>query len=233
MDIRLNPRRMAATLFAAAVALALLHVAGMYARYALGHDRLLGLIDTFNFNFEGNVPTFFSALLLISCAVALAAVARLPTSTRAERRYWGWLAVIFVFLAFDEDAAIHELWIEPIQHFFPMSGPLFFAWVIPYGIALLVIGIVYLRFVLAMPDPTRILTIAAGTLYLGGAFVLEMIGGWYLSEVSGGLDFPYSMIVACEEFLEMCGAILFLCTLLDFLERRLAGAPVSIHIRSE
>jgi len=232
MEIRIDPRRTAAALFAAAVALALLHVAGMYARYVLGRDRLLGLIDTFNLNFENNVPTFFSALLLMSCAAALAAVARLPSNTRGERRHWGWLAVIFVFLAFDEDAAIHELWIGPIQHFFPMSGPLFFAWVIPYRIALLVIGLAYLRFVLALPDPTRILTIASGTLYLGGAFALEMVGGWYLSRVSGGLDFPYSMIVACEEFLEMCGAILFLYTLLDFLERRLAGAPVGVVVRS-
>jgi len=232
MDIQVNPRRTAAFLFAVAVALALLHVAGMYARYVLGRDRLLGLIDTFNMNYENNVPTFFSALLLIACAVALAAVARLPSNTRSERRYWGWLAVIFVFLAFDEDAAIHELWIGPIQHFFPMSGALFFAWVIPYGIALLVIGLVYLRFVLALPDPTRILTIASGTLYVGGAFVLEMVGGWYLSEVSGGLDFPYAMIVACEEFFEMCGAILFLYTLLDFLERRLAREPARLHFRS-
>lgn len=229
MEIRIDPRRTAAALFAAAVALALLHVAGMYARYVLGRDRLLGTIDTFNMNYENNVPTFFSALLLMACAGTLAVVARLPVNTASERRHWGWLAFIFAFLAFDEDAALHELWIGPIQHFFPMSGPLFFAWVVPYGVALLVIGLLYLRFVLALPDPTRILTIVAGTLYVGGAFVLEMVGGWYLSEVSGGLDFPYAMIVGVEEFLEMCGAILFLYTLLDFLERRLAGEPVRLH----
>ncbi len=232
MEIRIDPRRTAVTLFASAVTLILLHVGGMYSRYVLGHGRLLGIIDTFNVNYENNVPTFFSALLLMSCAVALAAVARLPDNAPRERRYWAWLSLIFVFLALDEDAAIHELFIDPVRYFLPVSGPLHFAWVIPYGIALLTIGIVYLRFVLGLAEPTRMLTIASGSLYVGGAFVLEMIGGWYLSEVSGRVDFPYSMLVGVEEFLEMCGAILFLYTILDFLQRRLGGEPVTVRLRS-
>jgi hypothetical protein len=232
MELRIDPRRTAAALFAAAVTLILLHIGGMYSRYVLGHGRLLGMIDTFNVNYENNVPTFFSALLLVSCAVALAVAARLPSNTVRDRRYWGWLAVIFAFLALDEDAAIHELWIEPLHLFLPASGPLHFAWVIPYGIALLVIGALYLRFVLALPDPTRVLAIASGTLYLGGAFVFELIGGWYISEVSGRVDFPYSMIVAGEEFLEMCGAILFLYTVLDHVERKLQGEPLAVRLGS-
>jgi hypothetical protein len=232
MELRIDPRRTAAALFAAAVTLVLLHVGGMYSRYVLGHGRLLGMIDTFNVNYENNVPTFFSALLLMACAAALAVAARLPSNAPRDRRYWGWLAVIFVFLALDEDAAIHELWIEPVRYFLPVSGPLHFAWVVPYGVALLVIGILYLRFALALPDPTRMLTIASGTLYLAGAFVFEMVGGWYVSEVSGDVDFPYSMIVAAEEFLEMCGAILFLYAVLDHLERRLGREPLAVRIGS-
>ncbi len=232
MELRIDPRRTAAALFAAAVTLILLHVAGMYSRYVLGHGRLLGVIDTFNVNYENNVPTFFSALLLMSCAAALAVVARLPDNPPRDRRYWGWLAVIFAFLAFDEDASIHELFIEPVRYFLPADGPLHFAWVVPYGVGLLAVGILYLRFVLGLPEPTRMLTIASGSLYLGGAFVLEMVGGWYLSEVSGEVDFPYSMLVGLEEFLEMCGAILFLYTMLDLLQRRLAGAPVAVGFRS-
>lgn len=232
MELRIDPRRTAAALFVTAVTLVLLHVGGMYSRYVLGHGRLLGVIDTFNVNYENNVPTFFSALLLMSCAAALAVAARLPDAAPRERRYWGWLALIFVFLALDEDAAIHELWIEPLHYFLPVSGPLHFAWVIPYGVALLVVGLLYLRFVLGLAEPTRMLAIASGTLYLGGAFVLEMIGGWYLSEVSGTVDFPYSMLVGVEEFLEMCGAILFLYTILDLHERRLRGETIAVHIRS-
>jgi hypothetical protein len=232
MELRLDPRRIAATLFASAVALLLLHVAGMYARYVLGHERLLGVIDTFNVNYENNVPTFFSALVLMSCAAVLAVVAHLPSEGARGRRYWGWLAVIFALLAFDEDAAIHELFIEPVKYFLPVSGPLHFAWVIPYGVGALVVGILYLRFVLALPDPTRWLAIASGTLYLGGAFVLEMVGGWYLSEVTGYVDFPYSLLVGAEEFLEMCGAILFLYTLLDYAAGRLGREAVAVRIGS-
>jgi hypothetical protein len=232
MEIRIDPRRTATALFVAAVALALLHVAGMLSRYVLGHGRLLGTIDTFNMNYENNVPTFFSTMLLVACAAVLAVVARRPGGARREARYWGWLAAIFLFLALDEDASIHELWIGPIQYFLPMDGLFYFAWVIPYGIALLFIGGLYLRFVLGLPEPMRRLTLAAGALYVGGAFVLEMIGGWYLSVIAGGdVDFAYSIIVAVEEFLEMSGSILFLYALLDFLGRSREKDGLRIVIR--
>lgn len=233
MEIRIDARKTAITLLMIAIALICLHVGGMFSRYVLGHGRLLGVIDTFNVNFENNVPTFFSAFLLLSCAVLLALVARRADLAPREARYWGWLGVIFLFLALDEDASIHELWTGPIQYFFPMDGPLYFAWVIPYGIALLFVGLLYLGFVFRLPEPTRRLTIAAGGLYLAGALVFEMIGGWYLSVYAEDMDFPYSIIVAGEEFLEMCGSILFLYTLLDFLGKGLRGGPLRILIRSD
>jgi len=232
MEIRIDARKTAVTLLIIAIALICMHVGGMISRYAIGHGRLLGLIDTFNVNVENNVPTFFSAFLLVSCAAVLWVVARQPNLTPRDARYWGWLGFIFFFLALDEDAAIHELWIGPIRHFLPLDGPLYFAWVIPYGIAILFVGVLYMRFVFRLPEPTRRLTITAGCLYLAGAFAFEMIGGWYLSEIAGYMDFPYMMIVAGEEFLEMCGSILFLYTLLDFLSDGLQGSPLRILIRS-
>jgi hypothetical protein len=204
----------------------------MFSRYVLGHGQLLGLIDTFDVNAENNVPTFFSAFLLLSCAALLAVVARRPDLAPRDARYWSWLGLIFLFLALDEDASIHELFIEPIRYSLQLDGLLYFAWVLPYGLALLVIGLLYLRFVFRLPERTRRLTIAAGGLYLAGALVFEMIGGWYLSDYSGEIDFPYLIIVAGEEFLEMCGSILFLYTLLDFLGDGLRGGPLRILIRS-
>jgi hypothetical protein len=232
MDIRIDPRRTAIALFAVAVALILLHFAVMFSRFVLHHGQLLGLVDTFNVNVENNVPTFFSAFLLFSCAVTLAVVARMPANSRSDRRHWGGLGWIFLFLALDEDASIHELLINPLKYALPEQGVLHFAWVVPYGILTLAVGLVYLRFVLRMPEPTRRLTIASGCVYLTGALVFELIGGWFISEVSGWQDFPYMTIVACEEFLEMCGAILFLYTLLDRLQRGLGGEPLRIRFAS-
>jgi hypothetical protein len=232
MELRIEPRRAALTLFAVAVTLLGAHFAVMYSRFVLHHGQLLGLVDTLNVNVENNVPTFFSAFLLFTCAVTLAVVARMPGNSAGDRRYWSGLGLIFLFLALDEDASIHELFINPLKYFLPDEGVLHFAWIVPYGILALVIGLLYLRFVLRLPEPTRSLTIAAGFVYLSGAFVFEMIGGWYISEVSRWQDFPYMTIVAGEEFLEMCGAILFLYTLLDRLQREFGGETLRIRFAS-
>jgi hypothetical protein len=232
MELRIDPGKTAVLLLLVAIVLIAMHLGGMVSRYALGHGSLLGLVDTFNVNVENNVPTFFSAFLLLACAALLAVIARRPGLTGRDRRYWGWLAVIFLFLALDEDASIHELWMAPIEYLLPTDGLLHFAWVIPYGLGAMVVGLLYLRFVFQLPEPTRRLTIAAGGLYLAGALLFEMIGGWYLSRVAGYMDFPYMMIVAGEEFLEMCGSILFVYTLLGYLGEGLNGAPLRILIRS-
>lgn len=229
MELRIEPRRTALALLVCAVLLLATHFAMMVSRYFLGHGQLLGLVDSFNVNVENNVPTFFSAFLLLSCAATLVVVARLPGNAASDRRHWGWLALIFLFLALDEDASIHELFIEPMRYVLPKHGLLHFGWVVPYALLALGVGIAYLRFTLRLPEPTRQLVFAAGCTYLAGCAGFEMIGGWYVSEVSGGQDFIYMTIVACEEFLEMCGAILFLYALLDHLRRSLGGAPLAVR----
>ena len=125
---------------------------------------MLGLIDTFDVNIENNVPTFFSTFLLVSCAALLAVIANQPAVARREAAYWRWLCLIFLFLALDEDASLHELLIEPMKRHLPLDGPLFFAWVIPYGLAVLVVGLLFLKFVLRLPARTRRLVIVAVTL---------------------------------------------------------------------
>jgi hypothetical protein len=144
--------------------------------------------------------------------------------------YWKWLAIVFLFLAVDEDASLHELLIQPLRERLPMAGPLYFAWVVPYGLAVLVVGLVYLKFVQSLPVRTRRLFVAAGSIYLAGALGFEFAGGWYLSQVEASEDFPYSLLVAVEELLEMSGIVLFIYALLDHLRQRLEGAALRIRI---
>lgn len=232
MEFRINARKVAWSLFAVAVLLIAAHIGGMISRYVLGHGQLLGLIDTFNVNFENNVPTFFSAFLLVTSAVLLAVIARRSDGVAHDVHYWRWLSLIFLFLAVDEDASLHELLIDPIKGYLPLHGPLFFAWVLPYGLAIVIVGLLYLRFVLQLPARTRRLVIAAGGLFLTGAFGFELIGGWYISRHGELVDFHYSMLVGGEEFLEMSGIILFIYALLDYLADQLQGGPLRILIRS-
>ena len=229
MEIRIDPRKVASSLMTIAIVLVVAHIAGAVSSHVFHREQVFGLVDTFDMNVENNVPTFFSAFILVTSAVLLTVI----TSQSAADRYaghWKWLVIIFAFMAIDEDAALHELLIEPVRDLLPVAGPLYFAWVIPYGLAVLVIGLLYLRFVWSLTARTRGLFIGAGSLYLAGALGIEPIGGWYFSLHGEIEDLPYSLLVATEEFLEMSGIILFIYALLDYLRDRLAGQPLRIFV---
>jgi hypothetical protein len=230
MELRIDARGTALCLAAIVIVLAVAHVGGMVARYLFDHEYAFGLIDTFNLNFENNVPTFFTTFMLVACAALLAVIARHSAMTDGGATYWKWLALVFLFLAVDEDASLHELLIEPLRERLPMAGPLYFAWVVPYGLAVLVVGLVYLRFVQSLPVRTCRLFVAAGIIYLVGALGFELAGGWYLSQADASEDLRYSLLVAAEESLEMSGIVLFIYALLDHLRQRLGGEALRIRI---
>jgi hypothetical protein len=229
MQFRVEPSRIALSLMTVAIVLVVAHVAGAVSSHVYHHQQVFGLVDTFDMNVENNVPTFFSAFILVAGAVLLTVIASQSTADRYAGN-WKWLAIIFAFMAVDEDASLHELLIEPVRDLLPVAGPLFFAWVIPYALAVLVIGLLYLKFVWSLPVRTRGLFIGAGSLYLAGALGFESVGGWYFSLHGEIEDLPYSLLVAAEEFCEMSGIIVFIYALLDHLRDRLAGEPLRISI---
>ena len=229
MEVRIGPGKVALSLLLVAILLVVAHVAGAIASHVFHHQQVFGLVDTFDMNVENNVPTFFSAFILVTSAVLLTLITSQLTADRYAAN-WKWLVIIFSFMAIDEDASLHELLIEPVRDLLPVSGPMYFAWVIPYALAVLVIGVLYLRFVWSLAARTRGLFIGAGCLYLAGALGFESIGGWYFSLHGEVEDLTYSLLVAAEEFLEMSGIILFIYALLDYLRDRLAGEPMRIFL---
>ena len=232
MEIRINARWVALSLLIVAVLLAVAHIAGAFWVYDIDPVRFRNLVETFDLNNENNIPTFYSTFLLVACAALLAIIGSGSKADTPDIAYWRWLCVIFLFLAVDEDASLHELLIGPMKRSFDLPRLLLFAWVIPYGVAVLVIGFLYLKFVLRLPARTRRLVIMAGTVYLAGALGFELIGGAYLAQHNEVENLNYLLLVAAEEFLEMAGSILFIYTLLDFLGDRLQGNPLRVLIRS-
>ncbi|MDV2991298.1 MAG: hypothetical protein N4J56_000952 [Chroococcidiopsis sp. SAG 2025] len=89
------------------------------------------------------------------------------------------LSVIFLFLAIDEFASLHEKLIEPIHSKLNTSG-FYFAWVIPGAAFTFVCLLIFTRFLGHLPTQTRRLFLLAGSLYVGGTLGMEMIGGTIL-----------------------------------------------------
>jgi len=230
MEIRIDAGRVTGLLLAIVALLAGAHVLAMVLRFELGFSYAFGLIDTFNLNFENNVPTFFSAFLLLFAAVLLAVQAGIESGSWSSV-YWRWLAVIFAFLALDEDASLHELLIDPVRTALSLAaGPLQFAWTIPYGVLLIVLAAIFVRFVGTLPPRTRHRFVVAAAIYLGGAMGCELVAGWYLAWNADVEDLGYHILVGVEESLEMGGVVVFIHALLEHIAGSLAGQPLRISV---
>lgn len=217
--IILSPLKITRALGVTALLLVLASITGQLTKYILGHDFAYGLIRLFYVDNENNIPSYFSASLLLLAALLLALITALKKAAHAAYRFqWALLSFTFLYMAIDEAASIHELLIEPMKGLLGQQagGIFFFAWVIP-GIAVaLVFGLSYLKFLLHLPAKTRWRIVIAATLYLGGAIGMELIGGRY-ADLHGTENLAYSMATTVEESLEMAGIIVFISTLLNYI----------------
>ena len=97
-----------------------------------------------------------------------------------------------------------------------MSGFLYWAWVVPYGIFAIATAVYFLRFVLSLPTQTRKLFFIAGGLYIFGALILEFPEGYFY--VRYGLDHIYNRILYfIEELCEMSGVSVLIYALLSYM----------------
>lgn len=193
-----------------------------------GHE---GVTVLLSLSSEFNIPTIIAVLWLASCSAMLMLIATLQRVNRQPFvGHWRGLSVIFAYLALDEGARIHERLNEPLAGLAVTTGFLRWGWVLVGGLAVLLLVPVYARFVLALPARARAGTVLAGTLYVGGALVMESIGAF----VSGrqGLDAPlYIGLTLVEETMEFAGVGLFI-VVLWWLLRRWAPVLVLHHPRA-
>lgn len=217
--ITIAPKRVAVFLFCVVVSLTLASLAVNFSSYILGHGRLFGLVNLFNVDAEANIPTWFASVSLMACSGLLAAIAQIQShESTTKASDWRTLAGIFLFLSIDELASLHELLIDPVRDTLGVTGIFYFAWVIPYIVLVVLLGIRFLKFLTQLPAQTRHSFILAGALYVGGALGMEMIDGLYAS-VYGKANFTYAAMTNLEEFLEMLGIVVFIHSLLVYLKR--------------
>ena len=160
------------------------------------------VVAALSLSYEGNVPTWFAAVLLFACAQELAAIARRASDTGDRwRLHWWVLAIGFVLISLDEVVGMHELLSLPFDY----SGVLYFGWVIPAAVLVAVLAIAYARFLIALPAPLRNRFVLAGALYVGGAVGMELPLG-AVTDAQGDDSLAYALIDAVEETLELVGA---------------------------
>lgn len=230
MDIVLKPRSITKFFAFIFLLLTLAHIAVKSTSFLVGNRHVVGLFDLislFDLDKEKNIPTFCSAAALVFCSTLLAIIALARKKMGKDYFCWLGLAIIFLFLSIDEFAAIHERFVIPLQHALNTSGILYFAWVIPYGLALIIFLLAYTKFIVRLPERTRFLFIIAGLIYIAGAFCFELIGGRYY-EVHGESSITYFIMITIEECLEMTGIVTFIYTLTSYIDSQLKDIQLRI-----
>lgn len=198
-------------------------VTGQVLKFSLGWSWLGPPVRFFDLNREGNLPTLYQAATLLLCAALLWAIA--DARRRAAAPYaahWRGLALIFAYLCCDEMFRGHEHSIEFVRNRLRLDGFLFYAWVVPGAVFVLLVALVYVRFVFYLPGDVRALFVLAAVLYVGGALGMELVGG--KMNVEYGHSSPQHAVAAqVEEVLEMSGVIVFIHALLTYARSHLDG----------
>jgi len=200
---------------------ALFLLAGIVALLGLGAELLHYLVPSASWSIipllslsgEGNFPTWYSSGLLASCGLVLLAIsAGVRQAGGSFRRHWAFLGVVFIYMSLDEAVELHE----NLSKLAELHGVLFFSWVVPAGAIVLGLGLCYLPFLKHLPAKSRWRFVLAGTIYVGGALLMELPLG-YWAERAGSDNLVYALIDWVEETLEIFGATLFLVSLLGHL----------------
>ena len=214
MHIALSTRTVGRVLGAVIAVLVAASAAGQTMKYVFGHRNLYGLVPLFNVDGEQNIPTWYQACSLLACSVLLAVIAAAEQQgLRRRPGQWWTLSAVLLFLSIDEVATLHERLQDYLHPRVPVDGYLHYVWVLPYGVLALAVAVASLRLLLALPARTRRDFLAAGTLYVCGSIVLEMLSGKYAAS-HGEQNGVFAILTHVEETFEMAGIALFLVGLL-------------------
>jgi hypothetical protein len=225
--LTISPKTIVKYLTIGVIILALISIPIQIGKYVFDYRE--AWTRTFNLDREMNLPTWYSALMLAFCALLLRVIA-LGKKTQQERyfRHWNFLSMLFLFLAVDEVAQIHEIFIiKDISRMLP--GIFYSVWVIPYGIALIIFAQKYWKFTRDLPNQTRFHFILAAILYIGGALGMEMVGS-YWTDLEGQQNLIYALMATLEEVMEMMGIIVLIYGLLTYIKREQDHLQINIKI---
>lgn len=164
---------------------------------------------------ENNVPTWYASITLFLCSSLLSIIA---IEKRAESDsywlHWVILSFIFICISIDEMASLHNLFGKVLN--LNTEGIFFFSWVV-IGIPLVIIlMLVYYRFLFHLPHNILRLFLLSGSLFVGGALGMELFDGWYASR-HGTENITYWLLTSIEETLEMTGIAVFIYSLLAYI----------------
>ena len=172
------------------------------------HGLVRLLFSLFFLDGEGNVPAIFSTWLFLLNAVIFLIVWKAAGRSGDSHKIWLFLSSVFVFLALDESISIHERLIDPLRQALGATGIFYYAWIIPYGVGVVLLAIIAIPVFWRMQKRIRFWFGLSAATYLVATIGLEMISGKYLVMMNEQKDIVWIFMVTLEESLEMVGLII-------------------------
>jgi hypothetical protein len=222
------------------VCIALLIVAH-FASDALYHTVSRGLIATrlrklFLFDGEGNLPAYFSALVILGAGLAVGVAGQVEAQRKGPwKTHLFVLAFALVFLSIDEAAQIHEVIDSATSYILLRTGllepnsSLAWPWVIPYVSVALAGALLYIPFLRALPRSVAVILCMAGAIFVCGAAGLDMLEGLLTRRTDAGAQASAMFVVqAIEETMEMLGMSLLLFGALRYLQHQKARLAIQL-----
>lgn len=200
--------------------LSILSLCGQYLKYFTEYDQAFGLIPLVNMDGELSIPAILSVLLLFSAACLLFIITTLKRKNKEPHVFaWAILSIGFLLMAFDEGATIHEKLMPIVLRLIGDNLPsiFYFPWVIPAIAGLLLLAPFFIKFYIDLPKRTKRDFLLSGVIYVGGAIGFELVSGYYAG-MHGMKNFGFNVIATIEEILEMTGMIIFINSLLTYIE---------------
>jgi hypothetical protein len=220
--ISIDPLLIARALGTIAILLVIASIAGQMAKHLSDQPDQYGFVWFFYLDYENNLPSIYSFLLLLATALLLAVIALIEkVNSGSIMSPWMFLSFGFLFMAADEVLSFHERLNLPVRKLLGTEhyGVFYYAWVIPAIFVTFIAAILFSKFLARLPAKTRRPIIVSAILFIGGAIGLELIGGRF-AELHGDDNLTYSLIVAFEESLEMAGIITLIWALLSYIGDR-------------
>ena len=224
--ITLNSRNIVILLSTITILLLVAHlvtIAMPYIFEGFEHGLVRLLFSLFFLDGEGNVPAIFSTWLFLLNAVIFLIVWKAACLSGDSHKIWLFLSSVFVFLAFDESISIHERLINPLRQALGATGIFYYAWIIPYGVGVVLLAIVAIPVFWRMQKRIRFWFGLSAATYLVATIGLEMISGKYLVMMNEQKDIVWIFMITLEESLEMVGLIILVYAQLLLLRDKYNG----------
>ncbi len=190
-----------------------------------------GIIFLFYVDGELTIPALYSGITILICSLMLAFIAFLD---KLEKRFWIFLSIVIGYIGIDELLGIHEETIEPLRSLLGInSGFLYYAWVAPALICLVIFGLIMFKFLLRLNRKTSLNFIFAGCIFIFGALGMEMLSANFVTASGDELRSRNSLAVifltTVEEALEMIGMALFFTSILVHIRREHPNGKINIR----